>query len=409
MTRGHVRRRGAGWEWIAELGDQPSRRCTDCGRRRWGTDPAACSRCGGVMGDVALERRQASKAGFPRRRDAQEALTSALAGVDGGRYVTPSDLTVAGFLDEWLPTARLRLRPGAYDAVALHVRRYIAPRIGVLPLADLTGTRVRGLYAELAESGRVRGRGGLSRKTVHNVHVTLRRALADAVADGLLARNPADGTHVAPASPAQPVWTGGQLAAFLAHVLEVDPRAWPMWRTLAYTGLRRGELVGLRWVDVDVDAARVSVARQRAKGGGIVAEATPKTARSRRLVDIDAGTVDALRRRRVDQVADRLAAGPAWADQGLVFCAPHGAPVHPDSVTKRMRRLVSAAGLPALSPHGLRHTHATLLLEAGVHPKVVQERLGHSSIAVTLDIYSHVTPGLQRDAAAAFARAVETG
>lgn len=410
MSRGHIRRRGAAgsWEFIVDVGDQACRRCTGCGRRRWGTDAAPCGRCGGAMGAVVFERRQRSKSGYPRRRDAQAALTQTLRSVDTGGFTAPSELTVAEYLDEWLPTAKARLRAGAYDAVNMHIDVYVNPRVGGMPLRQLTSTRVKGLYAELRDSGRVRGGGGLSAKTVHNIHVTLNRALADAVDDGIIPRNPARGASVEPESPEQVVWDAGQLYEFLGYVKAHDPRGFPMWRTLAFTGLRRGELVGVRWSDVDLDRRVVSVVQQRAKGGGDVRAGAPKTRRSRRTVDIDAETVDVLKEWRRRQLEDeRLPLGPEYDDQGLVFSRPDGSGVHPDVVTKRMRRLVKGAGLPVITPHGLRHTHATLLLSAGVHPKVVQERLGHSSIAVTIDLYSHVMPGMQADAAEACARLVD--
>lgn len=408
MSRGHVRRRGASWEWIAELGDQPARRCQQCNRRRWGSDRPACPRCGGQLGAVVLERRQRSKAGYPRKRDAAEALTELLRSVDTGGFTAPSDLTVGEYLAEWLPTAQLRLRAGAYAAVKLHVDSYITPRIGTMPLKHLTSTRVRGLYAELRQSGRARGSGGLSAKTVHNVHVTLNRALSDAVADGIIPKNPATGASVEPESPEQLVWTAEQLHDFLGHVAERDARGFPMWRTLAFTGLRRGELVGLRWSDVDLDRRVVSVVQQRAKGDGDVQAGPPKTRRSRRVVDFDVETGRVLVRWRRRQLeTERMPLGPAYEDRDLVFALPAGGGVHPDVVTKRMRRLCREAGLPWVKPHGLRHTHATLLLSAGVHPKVVQERLGHASISVTIDLYSHVMPGMQADAAAAVARMVD--
>lgn len=408
MSRGHVRKRGNTWEYTIDLGKQPCRRCTNCNRRRWNTTTTPCTHCQQTMSDVGYERRQHTRSGYPLRRDAQTALTETLRDTDTGRHTTPANLTIAQYLNEWLPTAKTRLRPGAYDAVHGHITAYINPRIGDMPLQHLTRTRVRGLYADLRENGRVRTAGGLSAKTVHNIHVTFNRALNDAVDDGLLKTNPATGVTSAPESPEQHVWTADQLYEFLAYVKAQSSREFPMFRVLAFTGMRRGELIGLRWSDVDVGRRRLSVARQRAKGGGRVSSGGPKTRRSRRVVDLDAVTVQVLvgwRRRQLED--ERLPLGPEYEDHGLVFARPDGRGVYPDVVTKRMGRLVRAVGLPVLSPHGLRHTHATLLLAAGVHPKVVQERLGHASIAVTLDVYSHVAPGMQADAAAAVAALVD--
>lgn len=322
-----------------------------------------------------------------------------------GGYVAPSKMTVAGYLHDWLPVAKARLRTGAYDACKLHVDTYIVPRIGDLPLHALTASRVKALYAELSQTGRQRGGGPLSAKSVHNVHRTLSRALSDAVSDRLLPRNPAERCHTMPESPEQPTWSADELRRFLEHVADDDLAA--MWRVAATTGVRRGELVGLRWRDVDLDPGRLSIVQQRAKGDGTVSAGPTKTRRGRRLIALDPTTVAALRAHRKTQTEYRLMLGQGYRDSGLVFCLADGTPLHPDAVTSRFRHRVKEAGLPWIKLHGLRHTHATLMLRAGVHPKVVQERLGHSSIAITLDTYSHAIPAMQEDAASTVAALVD--
>ena len=176
----------------------------------------------------------------------------------------------------------------------------------------------------------------------------------------------------------------------------------------ATTGLRRGELAGLRWRDVDFPAGRIVVAQQRAKGGGSVTADPTKTRRSRRLISLDERTLDIRREHRRRQVELRLMAGPAFQDHDLVFCLADGRPLHPDRLTQMFRDRSRASGLPYLTLHGLRHSHATQMLRAGVHPKVVQERLGHSSIAITLDTYSHAIPAMQEDAAQRAAALIDT-
>jgi len=320
------------------------------------------------------------------------------AAVAHGVYVPPSRMTVKAFLEEWLLSAKTRLRPGAYDACELHVRRYIAPRIGDLPLQGLTRNRVQRLYAELGESGRVRGHDPrLSEKTVHNIHSTLCRALADAVRNHLITHNPAEAAHRQPDSPEQLTWTGQQVRAFL-DVVATD-RLYALWRLAVITGLRRGELVGLRWRDVDFAAGRIAVIQQLAKGGGAVSAGPTKTKRGRRLVSLDGATLAALRQHREAQEKEKELLGTGYQDEGLAFCRADGKALHPDRVTKLLSQHVHAVGLPWIKVQGLRHTHATILLQAGVHPKVVQERLGHSSIAITLDTYSHAIPAMQEDAA----------
>jgi integrase len=302
------------------------------------------------------------------------------AAVARGVYVPPTRMTVKAFLEEWLPSAEARLRPGAYDACELHVRRYIVPRIGDLPLQGLTRNRVQRLYA------------------VHNIHSTLCRALADAVRNHLVAHNAAEAAHRQPDSPEQLTWTARQVHVFLDAV--ATDRLYALWRLAVTTGLRRGELVGLRWRDVDFAAGRIAVIQQRAKGGGAVSAGPTKTKRGRRLVSLDDTTLAALKQHREAQDKEKELLGAGYQDEDLVFCRADGRALHPDRVTKLLREHVRAAGLPWIKVQGLRHTHATILLQAGVHPKVVQERLGHSSIAITLDIYSHAIPAMQEDAAA---------
>ncbi len=175
------------------------------------------------------------------------------------------------------------------------------------------------------------------------------------------------------------------------------------------TGLRRGELVGLRWRDVDFTAGRIAVVQQRAKGGGGVSAGPTKTKRGRRLVSLDDITLSALEQHREAQDKEKELLGAGYQDEGLVFCRADGKALHPDRVTKLLREHVRAAGLPWIKVQGLRHTHATILLQAGVHPKVVQERLGHSSIAITLDTYSHAIPAMQEDAATRGAGIIDQG
>ena len=352
------------------------------------------------------KRRQKWVSGFDTRREAQAARDDARARLRTGTYLAPTRETVGEYLLQWLAGVRSEYSPGAYDAAKLHVDRYIVPRLGAVRLAELTTPMVKAFNADVGEHGRIRGDRPLSAKTVHNIHRTLSRALNDAVAElpPRIPANPAAKAHKAPPSPEQPTWTVEQLRAFYAHV--ADDRLYALWRLAATTGLRRGELAGLRWVDVDLDAGRLALARQRAKGGGTVTERPLKGKRGR-PVSLDPATAAALRAHRTAQLEERMRWGPAWVDTSRVFTHPDGSELHPDSITKRLKRLVGEAGLPWIKLHGLRHTHATLMLEAGVNVKIVAERLGHSSIAITGDVYSHVTANLQDEAAARVAAVVD--
>ncbi len=349
------------------------KRCGRCGAGLQGK-ARLCVRCGhdryswAYKVDVAppgAPRDRKHKGGFATKREALAAMNELQAAVARGVYVPPTRMTVKAFLEEWLPSAEARLRPGAYDACELHVRRYIVPRIGDLPLQGLTGNRVQRLYAELAESGRIRGHDlRLSEKTVHNIHSTLCRALADAVRNHLVAHNAAEAAHRQPDSPEQLTWTGQQVRAFLDAV--ATDRLYALWRLAVTTGLRRGELVGVRWRDVDFAAGRIAVIQQRAKGGGAVSVGPTKTKRGRRLVSIDDTTLAALRQHREAQDKEKELLGAGYQDEGLVFCRADGRGLHPDRVTQLLREHVRAASLPWIKVQGLRHTHATILLQAGV-------------------------------------------
>ena len=266
-------------------------------------------------------------------------------------------------------------------------------------LQALTPLQIERCYARLLSSG---GRAGrpLSTKTVRNVHIVLHRALSDAERLGLVPRNSAHAAKAPIGQRADMVtWTSEELSAFLDHVR--SDRLYAAYVLLATTGMRRGEVLGLRWSDVDLTRGRLSISQTITTMYDTVIIGPTKNNRSRRNVSLDPETVSVLKAHRRTQAPERLAAGELWdAQPGLVFCREDGRYVHPDRFTDAFQRHAREAGLPKLrGPHGLRHTWATLALQSGVHPKVVSDRLGHSTIAVTIDTYSHVAPSLDADAA----------
>jgi integrase len=244
-------------------------------------------------------------------------------------------------------------------------------------------------------------------------------ALGAAVEDHLLTFNPAQAAHrLVKDRPEMKTWLAGELRTFLSQVEELPPiplPSYPLWRLAASTGMRRGEVLGIRWRDIDLDAARLSVlqqvARIRRKGADGKVEVIwgfgpPKTNAGRRSIALDAVTVAALRARRQLWAVEKVKTGKVYNDEDLVFCRADGSHLDPDVVSQTFERLVNRSGLPRIRFHDLRHTHATLGLAVHVHPKVMSERLGHSSITVTLDLYSHVIPAMQEDAASRIAAVV---
>jgi integrase len=353
-----------------------------------------------------------SKGGFRVKTDAEAALADALA--EYGRGVVPVErsrkVTLrAYFIDEHLPRvqrARKATTSKSYhDLMALHV----LPHLGDAKLTDLTPGSIERAYAIERESGRKTKNGGkLSEATMRRIHVVLKATLSAAVRDGLLLRNPADSINTPVAAHREmrtlsPEQARAFVTACLAGV--ADPRTAARWRYWALfilalnTGLRRGELCGLLWDDIDLDRGAVMVRRSRTTVGYEVRESTPKSGRARNVA-LDPETVAVLRRWRKQQLEERLQWGDAWSDTGFVFTREDGTPVHPMSVSQSFEWAAKRAGIPAIRFHDLRHTSATLALVAGIHPKVVQERLGHANISITLDTYSHVTPNMQQDAAA---------
>jgi integrase len=369
MRQGRVFKRGSSWSYVVDV-----------------NAPGA-------------PRKQRTKSGFPTKAIALQALHDVQESIVVGRYVARSKLTLGQYLTElWLPAMRASVRPSTWTSYEAYIRLYVVPRIGDLPLQSVDRTHLRIFYGELEAHGRVRGSGGLSRKTVHNVHVTLLKALGDALEDQLIPRNPAIRAHRGGQDrPVITTWTAQQVQTFLTHV--AADRLFALWRLAVATGMRRAELLGLRWSDIDFDGAQLAVRQTRLKADGSTYFGAPKTARSRRTIAIDPVTRESLRRHKVAQARERFAVGGDYGDEDLVFCFHDGRPLDPDGVTQRFQRHARDAKLPKLRFHGLRHTHATLGLMAEVHPKVMQERLGHSSVAFTLDIYSHALPSMQAKAA----------
>lgn len=369
MARGSIFRRGTGYGFRVDLG----------------IDAATGS------------RRQQSKQGFRTKREAERALSEAISDADAGTAVANSSLTVEAFIDEWLEIEKLRLKPTTWESYRVALGR-TKRALGKQKLQSLTPRDVEQFYRKLSEKGGPKGK-PLAPKTVVNNHVVLRKALSDAERLGYIVRNPAALARP-PVAPhvEQQVWSSDELREFLDSTR--DDRLRSLFVLLATTGMRRGEALGLRWSDVDLDSSQIHVSQTLTTVRYQPTLSTPKTKRSRRAIYLDATTIQSLRSHRTRQREERLAAGEVWnPDLNLVFTNEIGDELHPEWVTRHFVRLREAAAMPKIRLHDLRHTYATLALKAGVHPKVVSDRLGHASVGITLDLYSHVTPAIGRDAA----------
>jgi integrase len=407
--RGGVRRRTATgkWSYMIDLGPQPAQRCHDCGKRHWVSRRRleTCPTCGGEMRDTR-ERRQQTAGGFETRSAALKARTTALHDLGQGTHVVRDNVTLSEWLtEEWLPSLEVgKLRQTTRASYKCHVIHHLAPtKLGAIPLQELSRESIAAHYADLLKEGRQDGsrdREGvlkpLSGSTVRRIHATLHRALRDAVRSHLLPLNPASDIEL-PGSDGERklmAWDSKELGIFLQTARE--DRLSALWLTYATTGARRGELLGLRWQDLDLDAARLTIRRTHVLVANSIAESKPKTASGARTIELDPATVAALRRHRTAQKAARLA--------GHVFVEEYGAPLAPGAVSRRFTALVKTSHLPVISLHGLRHTYVTIaLLELGLPTSMVSRRVGHANEAITLTMYTEWLPRHDQEAAAAVA------
>lgn len=342
------------------------------------------------------QRKQVTRSGFASKREAQAALNEATERQRTGMLAVDT-LTVGDFLDAWLAGKR-RLRATTVRNYSGHIHRYLHPALGQLRLADLSPHHVDQLYADLLSGRYV----GATASTVHHVHRTLRSALNSAVKRRLISWNPAEHVDLPEHRKARgAVWEPTQVGRFLDS--SADHRLYALFHLIAFTGMRRGEAMGLHWADVNLDAQLLVVQWQVTDAGKGPQLGAPKTDSGSRVVPVDGFTVDVLRRHRDLQRREREAWGNSWEDLGLVFTKPNGGILRPDAVTVLFTRLVAQAGVPRIRLHDLRHTHASLALAAGVDIKVVSSRLGHSTTTITADLYTHVSSAVARRAADAIA------
>lgn len=338
------------------------------------------------------------------KKDAERKLTELLHQHDTGGFVKPGKLTMADYLRLWLNDyATANVRPRTLQRYQGIIERHLIPSFGSVLLTKLQPSHIQSCYAKSLTDGRLDGKsGGLTAKSIVQHHRILKQALSHAVKWGFLSRNVAQAVD-----PPRPVnremhtLDNEDVLVFLEQAKETD--YYTLFYLAIYTGLRRSEMLGLRWKDLNLHMSTLSVvqAMHRLKGGEIQF-LEPKTAKGRRSVALSPSTTIMLRQYHEQQQAIRIIMGTTLSAYDLVFSQPDGSPLKPDTITNTFLRIARKAGLLNVRLHDLRHTHATLMLQQGVHPKIVQERLGHATIAITLDTYSHVLPGLQEAAALRF-------
>jgi integrase len=384
MSQGHIRQQSKGsWELKFDLGRDP-----------------------------LTGRRITKYATFHgTKRKAQEELTRLLAHRNEGSYVDPTKMTVAAYLRHWLAAdidRRVAIRTAArYRGI---IEKNVIPRLGRVPLRKLTAVHVEALEAELQRQGWAKQRSqrkiegteleqrGLSAQTVRLVHRVISQALSHAVRLGVLLKNPA--AQVKPPRPDQreiKILSKDEIGTLLKSA-KGTPLYLPVLVAVT-TGLRRGELLALRWRDIDLKEGVLAVNQSIERIRGEITFKAPKTSTGRRSITLPAVTVQALQEHRLVQAEERLRLGLGRDPHGLVFTRADGQPFNPDAVSKAFERLIAASDVTPITLHGLRHTHISHLLMDGVHVKVVSERVGHASVTITLSVYAAYIPSMQADAA----------
>jgi integrase len=349
------------------------------------------------------KRREATVTVRGTRKDADKELRRLLKAIDDGQHVDPSRMTVREWLATWLASIREEVSPKTHERYAEIVNHYLAPALGNLPLTKLMPTHIQKCYSDLAEGGRRDGkRGGLSPRTRRHIHRILSGSLARAVEQQLIARNPCDvfrrrlpkveRREMATLTPEQ--------SRRLLDAVRHSHIYWPVLLALA-TGMRRGEALALRWKNFGDNSGTVRIVESLEQTKTGIRFKPPKSGKGR-AVTLPAFAVEELRRWKAEQAERLLNLGNQQTGNTLICARADGEPLQPQSLTHEFPRFLARLGpdFPRVSFHDLRHTHATQLLLAGVHPKIAQERLGHSTIATTMDIYGHVSDTMQEDAAA---------
>ena len=366
--KGHVRERGAG-NWYAVIDRRDP--ATGKRKRQW----------------LSLEA-----------NGKREAETECARLISGGSDLVPSKTTMAEFLDRWLEHVKSQISLRSHERYCEIARKNIVPLIGGTRLDKLTDQTISGAYATALASGRRNGKGGLSRRTVHHMHRVLKQALGQAVIWKLLTQNPA--SLVKPPKPDTKTMQTYDLPQTAALIDAMRPTRMFVPMILAVTcGLRRGEIAALRWRNVDFTTGNLAIVESAEQTASGIRYKKPKSGKARN-VHLSATAIDELKAWRIRQAQELLKLGTPPDGDTFIITKADGCPIQPRSITHEWVRLIAGLRLPRIRFHDLRHTHATHLLSSGIHPKIASERLGHSKVGITLDLYSHVMPGMQEDAVA---------
>ncbi|WP_127580975.1 site-specific integrase [Paenibacillus koleovorans] len=331
--------------------------------------------------------------GYDRKKDAEKVLPDILSSINHGTFVEPTDDTFGSLMATWLQEKKSEVRPGTWKSYAWLVNMHLIPHLGHIKLMKLEPKHLRDLYHEILFKKK-----GIAAASIRKLHVLVMDALNRAVEWRKIPYNMAAVVKL-PQGKAEKfeVWDEEQLKLFLDEAIK--DQYFIIFELAASTGMRQSEILGLRWKDVDLQAGRISVRQAYTKGESGHEMSDTKTEKSVRSIALFPETVEFLKQHKANQNEHHMRNRKLYQDHGLVAQSGFGTPVNPRNLMRNYYKILKIIhehhAVPKVRFHDLRHTHATILLKRGVHPKIVQERLGHSSINVTLDTYSHVLPNLQ--------------
>lgn len=374
MLRGHIRKREfkncVSWQIIIELG------LDENGKRK-----------------RMFQSMQGTK------KEAEKELQRLINELDGGSYIEETKMTTATYLRSWVKTyVEPNLSPTSIDGYKSNIENYIIPHIGNIPLQKLSPIHLQDMYTKLSLKGRLDGKGGLSPRSIRYIHRNLSKALDQAMKMQIIKKNVATLVTIPKVKPYNAeVYNEAEVVTMINKAKGTDMEV-PI--TLAVTlGLRRGELLGLKWSEIDLDEGKMTISNNLVSTSSGAVLKTPKTNTSCRTLELSEGIVSLLKKHRLAQKENKMKLGSAYIDNDLVCCYPDGNIIQPKNFSKKFSNFLKRNGLKHIRLHDLRHTNATLMLSYGIPAKVASERLGHSSISITLDLYSHVTTNMQKEVA----------
>lgn len=360
--KGHVRKRGKKWCFVIDIGRD----------------------------ELTGERKQKWFSGYDKEKDAEKAMIDKIKELNDGNYIQETDETISEFMTNWLTNKKNQVRPGTWKSYSWLINTHLIPNLGKVKVSQLKPRHLHDLYNQKLLTV-------ISANSIKKLHGLIKDALDEGIGFGDISKNVANAVTPPRVKKVKfEVWNEAQLKLFLEEAK--NNRFYVVFELAASTGMRIGEILGLRWRDVDFETGQVSVRQAYTKAHSGYEFHEPKTASGERSVVLFPDTINLLKMHQAVQESEKEENKEFYNDYGLVVQTHLGTPVSPRNLSREYYKILNKIDVPRIRFHDLRHTHATILLKRGVHAKIVQERLGHSSITITLDTYSHVLPGLQEAA-----------